>query len=128
MAVIDDEIFGHAEMTLDEYLWPGNRFKGFAGSLVYPTLGLAGEAGEVAEKTKKLIRDDGIDYALDDLSEEIEPDKAKALALELGDCIWYIANIANDIGYSLEEIADMNLTKLQDRRHRDKLSGSGDFR
>ena len=123
-----DEMIGHDEMTLDEYQSRASEFAFYEGSLVYPTLGLAGEAGEVAEKTKKLIRDDGIDYALDDLSEEIEPDKAKALALELGDCIWYIANIANDIGYSLEEIADMNLTKLQDRRHRDKLSGSGDFR
>ena len=68
-----------------------SEFAFYEGSLVYPTLGLAGEAGEVAEKTKKLIRDDGIDYALDDLSEEIEPDKAKALALELGDCTFGIS-------------------------------------
>ena len=64
----------------------------------------------------------------ENIAEEIEPEKARALALELGDCLWYIANIASDIGYSLEEIADMNLTKLQDRQHRNKLSGSGDFR
>ena len=123
-----DEIFGHDEMTLDEYLSRATEFAFYEGSLVYPALGLAGEAGETCEKIKKLVRDDGIDFTLDDLSEEIEPEKARALALELGDCLWYIANIANDIGYSLEEIADMNLTKLQDRQHRNKLSGSGDFR
>tara|TARA_B100001057_G_scaffold495133_1_gene593387 strand:+ start:1491 stop:1880 length:390 start_codon:yes stop_codon:yes gene_type:complete len=123
-----DEIFGHDEMTLDEYLGRATEFAFYEGSLVYPALGLAGEAGETCEKIKKLVRDDGIDFTLDDLSEEIEPEKARALALELGDCLWYIANIASDIGYSLEEIADMNLTKLQDRQHRNKLSGSGDFR
>ena len=123
-----DEIFGHDEMTLDEYLGRATDFAIYDGSLVYPTLGLAGEAGEVAEKVKKLIRDDGLEFMEENIAEEIEPEKARALALELGDCLWYIANIASDIGYSLEEIADMNLTKLQDRQHRNKLSGSGDFR
>ena len=98
-----DEIFGHDEMTLDEYLGRATDFTIYEGFTCYPTLGLAGEAGEVTEKVKKLIRDDGLEYMEENIAEEIEPEKARALALELGDCLWYIANIANDIGYSLRK-------------------------
>ena len=86
--------------------------------LVYTALGLAGESGEVAEKVKKLIRDE------DDKSGNFED----AVASELGDVLWYLANLASEIGMTLEEIAILNTQKLQDRKARGVLKGSGDDR
>lgn len=83
--------------------------------LSYLALGLVGEAGEVANTWKKVIRDDTPDYA----------DK---LADEMGDVLWYLANLADAIGYPLDVIADRNLNKLRSRQERGVLSGSGDNR
>jgi NTP pyrophosphatase (non-canonical NTP hydrolase) len=88
-------------------------------NIVYPTLGLAGEAGEVAEKVKKLLRDDG-----GVLSDE----RRAALAGELGDVLWYVAQVATEAGLELEDIAQANLDKLLSRQERGVLSGSGDQR
>jgi NTP pyrophosphatase (non-canonical NTP hydrolase) len=86
---------------------------------IYPTLGLVGEAGEVAEKVKKLIRDkDGI------LSDE----DRKNIALETSDICWYVAVLAYELDYTLEEIMQMNIDKLASRQQRGVLSGSGDSR
>ncbi len=91
-----------------------------AGSnLLYPTLGLCGEAGEVAEKVKKMLRDDG-----GVLSDE----RREALAKELGDVLWYVAQLATEAGLELDAIAAGNLEKLGSRRDRDVLQGSGDDR
>ena len=88
-------------------------------NFVYPTLGLVGEAGEVAEKVKKIIRDgDGV---LTDTSRD-------AIAKELSDVCWYVAVLASELDYSLEEIMQMNLDKLRSRQERNVLSGSGDNR
>ena len=84
-------------------------------AILYPTLGLVGEAGEVAEKVKKSIRDG---HELD----------RKEVAKELGDVLWYIAALARDLDLSLNEIADMNIRKLLDRKARGVVSGSGDNR
>jgi NTP pyrophosphatase (non-canonical NTP hydrolase) len=91
-----------------------------AGSnLTYPALGLCGEAGEAAEKVKKAIRDDdGV------LTEE----RREALAAELGDVLWYLAQLATEAGLDLDTIAASNLDKLLSRRARAVLHGSGDFR
>ena len=102
-------------MTFDEY-------QEFARStaiypedckITYPTLGLCGEAGEVAEKVKKNIRDgkslDGVKF-------------------ELGDVLWYVAVLADDLGVTLEEIAQANVDKLKWRKYRGKIGGSGDNR
>jgi NTP pyrophosphatase (non-canonical NTP hydrolase) len=88
-------------------------------NLLYPTLGLCGEAGEVAEKIKKMVRDDG-----GALTEE----RRAALAKELGDVLWYVAQVATEAQLDLEEIAGANLEKLRSRRLRGVLSGSGDDR
>jgi NTP pyrophosphatase (non-canonical NTP hydrolase) len=92
----------------------------YAGSnLTYPALGLCGEAGEAAEKVKKTIRDDG-----GILTEE----RREALAAELGDVLWYVAQLATEAGLDLDEVAEGNLEKLLSRRERAVLQGSGDFR
>lgn len=82
-------------------------------------LGLAGEAGEAADKVKKVIRDKG-GYA----SEE---DKAEIIK-ELGDVMWYVANVARYMGVSLSDVAEGNIEKLTSRKKRNKLHGEGDNR
>lgn len=88
-------------------------------NFIYPSLGLVGEAGEVAEKVKKIIRDG--DGTLTD------PDRDK-IAKELSDVCWYVAVLAYELDYTLEEIMQMNLDKLRSRKERGVLSGSGDNR
>jgi NTP pyrophosphatase (non-canonical NTP hydrolase) len=88
-------------------------------NLTYPALGLCGEAGEAAEKVKKALRDDG-----GVLTEE----RRAALAAELGDVLWYVAQLATEAGLDLDTIADENLSKLLSRQERDVLQGSGDAR
>jgi NTP pyrophosphatase (non-canonical NTP hydrolase) len=87
--------------------------------LVYPALGLAGEAGEVAEHVKKAIRDDG---------GEVSDERRTAMAKELGDVLWYVSQLASELGLELDEIAQINLDKLLSRQRRGVLSGSGDER
>ena len=87
-------------------------------SIVYPAIGLAGEAGEVANKVKKLLRDNP--DMTDDIKEKIGD--------EIGDVLWYCAVLADDLGQSLSEIANRNLLKLANRQKLGKLHGSGDKR
>lgn len=87
--------------------------------ITYPVLGLAGESGEVAEKVKKIIRDKGGIMTDDD---------RLSIAVECGDVLWYINRMAWSLGYSLEEIAKMNIDKLKSRQKRGVLCGSGDNR
>ncbi len=86
---------------------------------VYPTLGLSGEAGEVAEKVKKVIRDKG---------GKIDEETREAIKKELGDVLWYVAQLASELKLSLDEVATGNIEKLYDRMERGKLSGNGDNR
>lgn len=88
-------------------------------SVVYPTLGLTGEAGEVSDKVKKIIRDKGGVFTNQDRLDIVK---------ELGDVLWYIANAAGDLGYTLEDVAYFNMAKLESRRLRNTLQGSGDNR
>lgn len=83
-------------------------YKGHAQieSLVYCTLGLTGEAGEVAELTKKLIRDDHL---------KLTDDRKEKYLGELGDVLWYLANLGKALGFTLEEIAEYNIQKLKVR-------------
>ena len=87
--------------------------------IIYPTLGLTGEAGEVADKVKKVIRDNG---------QQFDEDHLNAIALEISDVLWYVAVLANDLGYTLQNIAEMNYAKLKSRQERGKIGGSGDNR
>jgi len=88
-------------------------------ALYYATLGLVGEAGEISNKVKKVIRDKkGV----------FDEETKKALSDELGDVLWYLATFAEELGADLSEIAKENLKKLSSRMERGKLSGSGDNR
>ena len=92
---------------------------GEGSKINYPILGLVGEAGELANKYKKILRDDnGV------LSEE----KRQALIDELGDVLWYCAALAQDLDTNLEVVARRNLKKLADRKAANTLRGSGDNR
>ena len=111
-------------MTLDEYqraasetaIYPG-KF-GMLGK-VYCALKLNGEAGEVAEEIGKALRDD---------DQEITLERRAKLLLELGDVLWYLANEAAELGFSLSTVAQANLDKLARRKAEGKLQGSGSDR
>lgn len=85
----------------------------------YPALGLAGEAGEVSEHVKKAIRDDG---------GEITDSRRRALAKEIGDVLWYVSALCDELGLELAEVAEDNIRKLEDRSQRGVISGDGDDR
>ncbi len=86
---------------------------------IYPTLGLVGEAGEVADKVKKVLRDkDGV------FDDEVK----QAIKYELGDVLWYISQLSTEFGFKLEDVAVTNLEKLSSRAKRNMISGSGDNR
>jgi len=87
--------------------------------ILYPTLGLAGEAGEVCEKVKKIIRDKGGEFSQDD---------RMAIRKELGDVLWYMSQICSDLDIKMESVAIANLEKLRVRQEKGTLSGSGDDR
>lgn len=106
-------------MKFTEYQAEARKTAIYPMPVIYPTIGLAGECGEIAEKVKKSIRDkNGV----------IESEDKQNLAKELGDVLWYLANLAEDLGLSLEDIARQNIDKLKSRQDRDKIHGSGDNR
>jgi NTP pyrophosphatase (non-canonical NTP hydrolase) len=87
--------------------------------ITYPALGLASEAGEVAGKVKKVLRDKAGDFG---------PDEVAAIKDELGDVLWYVAVLAADLGLELDEVASQNIEKLRSRMARGRLQGDGDRR
>ncbi len=94
-------------------------YPNIGNNYVYPTLGLAGETGEVAEKIKKIIRDNnGI----------IDSEKKEEIAKELGDVLWYLAQLGTELKLDFNYIAEKNLEKLKSRQERNHLHGSGDNR
>ena len=95
------------------------RYPGVGSNPIYPTLGLCGEAGEVADKVKKVIRDRGGSFS---------PEVIEALKLELGDVLWYVAQLSTELGLDLADVATANLEKLASRAARNVISGDGDQR
>jgi len=108
-------------MDLSEYQRESRRTAEYPREawLAYPALGLAGEAGEVAEHAKKAIRDD---------AGKVSDERRAAMSKELGDVLWYVAQLASELDLSLDDIAKQNLEKLFSRQERGVLSGSGDDR
>lgn len=112
-------------MTLDEYQASARSLAVYPqhARILYPALKLAGEAGEVTEKLGKLMRDEGYQAG-----QELTQEQNQSLVKELGDVLWYVANLAADLGVSLESVGEMNLAKLRSRKERGVITGSGDDR
>lgn len=113
----DIDRFGDfSSLDMDQYQDQARRYAIYKKEfkVVYPTLGLTEEVGEVSGKISKWMRDGSINK--DDV------------ARELGDVLWFAAMLAEDLGYPLSDIAQMNLDKLESRKKRGKLRGSGDNR
>ena len=106
----------YKNMTLNSYqkMAEGTAIYPTQHAITYPALGLAGEAGEVANKVKKIIRDGKMDKP--------------ALVAEIGDCLWYIAALCRDLNVDMEVVAKSNLEKLYNRKQKGTLQGSGDTR
>lgn len=103
----------YQQWTLSTAIYPGAG-TGNDSELSYLALGLNGEAGEVADKIKKHLRDGKLDIG--------------GIIYELGDVCWYVARLADSLGYSLEDVLAINNAKLESRKTRDVLTGSGDER
>ena len=109
-------------MDFNDYQTKSRKTAGYPAighPVIYPVLGLVNEAGEVAGKIKKVFRDkDG----------EINAETRDALKAELGDVLWYIAQVCTELEISLDDAAEANLAKLLDRQSRGKIRGDGDNR
>jgi len=103
----------YQQWTLSTAIYPGAG-TGNDSELSYLALGLNGEAGEVADKIKKHLRDGKLDIG--------------GIIYELGDVCWYVARLADSLGYSLEDVLTINNAKLESRKTRDVLTGNGDNR
>lgn len=108
-------------MTLDEYQKKALKFAKpkHENEFFHWVLGLVGESGEIAEKVKKLIRDQESDI------NRLDKEDMKK---EIGDVLWYVATLSNHLGFSLDEVAQANVDKLSSRKQRGVLGGSGDNR
>lgn len=109
-------------MTFEEYQNKSRKtaiYPNLGDNYIYPTLGLVGEAGEVAEKIKKVLRDK---------NGKVDKVTKLEIAKELGDVLWYLAQLSSELGLSLNSIASQNIKKLFSRKQRGKLKGSGDNR
>lgn len=108
-------------MTINEYQNKAVKtaIYGSGNAIIYPTLGLSGESGEVADKVKKVLRDHNGEFSIETKVE---------LAKELGDVMWYCAALSRDLGFTLEEVCKMNLDKLASRKARNMIGGNGDNR
>lgn len=109
-------------MTFEEYQKQSREtaiYPNLDDNFIYPTLGLVGESGEVAEKIKKILRDkEGV----------INDESRKEIAKELGDVLWYLSQLSSELHLSLDDVALMNIEKLSSRKKRDVLHGDGDNR
>jgi NTP pyrophosphatase (non-canonical NTP hydrolase) len=109
-------------MNFSDYQQKSRKTAGYPAighPVIYPTLGLVNEAGEVAGKIKKVFRDKG---------GEISEETRSVLKAELGDVLWYIAQVCTELDLSMDEVAEYNLSKLYDRLERGKIRGDGDDR
>ena len=118
--------------NFDDYQFSAIRTVAYPGlgtalGLLYTSLGLGNEAGEVLGKVKKLVRDDNGNMLITSQL-EITDEKRAAIAKELGDTLWYLAMVATEMNLSLNDIAYENIQKLADRKERGVLKGDGDNR
>ena len=107
------------KLTFNDYHKSDRATAIYKDGIFYPALGLCGESGEVADKIKKIYRDNnGI----------ISEDNKEQLVKEMGDVLWYLANMATDLNMTLEDVARKNLEKIQIRQQKNLIHGEGDNR
>lgn len=106
----------YQEKAGETAVYPG---KGTIFGVVYCALGIAGEAGEIANKVKKLLRD---------LDGNLTPEANDAIADEMGDELWYLGQMATELKRKFDSVADRNLLKLASRKERGTIHGNGDNR
>ena len=112
-------------LTMNSYQAEASVTAQYRWKVIYPALGLANEAGEVLGKIKKLIRDKDITFG--EIGDLPSKDRVE-IADEIGDVLWYCAMLSKDLNISLNEVAYLNLDKLESRAARNKIGGSGDNR
>jgi NTP pyrophosphatase (non-canonical NTP hydrolase) len=113
-------------MTFDDYsamVRVTRDYPDLGKNLIYPALGLSGEAGEVAEKVKKLWRNHG-----QRSGDQISAEDRASLVKELGDVLWYVAAMSEELDVKLEHVAEQNSRKLLDRKERGVIKSAGDSR
>ncbi len=109
-------------MTFSEYQAKMQKTAAYpdkGNNFIFPTLGLMGEAGEVAEKVKKVWRDKNKQIS--------ETDKTE-IKKEMGDVLWYLSQLASELGLDFDDVAQTNLDKTRSRLERNLINGSGDNR
>lgn len=109
-------------MTFQEYQEKSRKtaaYPNVGSNFVYPTLGLSGEAGEVANKISKIFRDDG---------SQLTESRRLEVSKELGDVLWYLSQLATELNLSLDDLASQNIERLYSRLERGTIHGSGDDR
>ena len=107
------------KLTFNDYQKTTRETAIYKDGIFYPALGLCGESGEVTDKIKKIYRDNnGI----------ISEDNKEQLVKEMGDVLWYLANMATDLNVTLEDVARKNLEKIQIRQQKNLIHGEGDNR
>ena len=118
MELFDDNpsVVSYQQICTETQIYPREH------AVFYPALGLAGEAGEVANKIKKIMRDRKGD--VNNLPGAVKDE----IASELGDCLWYISALATDLGIGLDGVVVENIRKLQKRKEKGTIHGSGDKR
>lgn len=110
------------DWTFDVYqklAWETAIYPSKGDNIYYPTLGLAGEAGEVAEKVKKIMRDK---------KGEVTEKEREELKKEIGDVLWYVGALCSELNINMGDVASQNIDKLSSRKERGKLQGDGDNR
>jgi len=113
-------------MNFNEYQYEATKtgdYPEMGGNLIYPALGLAGEAGETVDKIKKFWRNLGIKSG-----KELNDEQINSLMLEIGDVLWYCAALAQELGITLDAVANANIIKLHDRQKRGVIKSEGDSR
>lgn len=115
----------NSDMTMAEYQSRMSETIIYKWPIIYPSMALFSEAGEVSGAISKMIRDDEVRF----VGTDVITDAQRAnLCLEMGDVLWCLTALAQDLGLTLEMVATANLDKLADRKERGKLKGSGDYR
>ena len=106
-------------LDFNKYQIETRKTKIYSDDIIYPSLGLSGEVGELMNQIKKIYRDD---------NGKISTVRKTDLKKEIGDVLWYIARVADDLNIDLTEAVELNLEKLNSRMERGKIGGSGDDR